>query len=65
MIAGHNNVRFMHDSSRPGGPNVKLMDTTKMKEKPKIHSSTISGNGIRESVIWFLNNIYSKEIARH
>ncbi|MFZ0510509.1 MAG: NAD(P)-dependent oxidoreductase [Candidatus Nitrosopolaris sp.] len=65
VIAGHNSVGFTHDISRPGGPNVKLMDTTKMKEKLRFTPQLSMETGLKESVNWFVNNVYSNEIAQH
>jgi GDP-L-fucose synthase len=65
IIAGHNNVRFTHDTSKPGGPKVKLMDTAKMKEKLRFTPQVTLETGLKESVDWFANNIYSKEVAQH
>lgn len=64
VTAGHNDVTFMHDASRPGGPKVKLMDTTKMKQKLGFTPQVTLEKGLEESVTWFVNNVYSKEIAR-
>lgn len=65
VIAGHNTVRFTHDNSRPSGPNVKLMDVTKMKEKLRFTPQVSLETGLKESVNWFVKNVYSKEMARH
>ena len=65
IIAGHNDVAFTHDTSKPGGPKVKLMDTSKMKEKLGFTPQVSLEAGLKESVEWFANNIYSKEMAKH
>lgn len=65
IIAGHNSVSFTHDTSKPGGPMVKLMDTAKMKEKLRFTPQVTLEKGLKESVDWFANNIYSKEVAQH
>jgi GDP-L-fucose synthase len=62
VIAGHNSVKFSHDTSKPGGPNVKLMDTTKMKEKLKFSPQVSLETGLKESVDWFVNNVYNRNM---
>lgn len=60
IIAAHNSVRFTHDTSKPGGPKVKLMDTTKMKEKLGFTPQVSLETGLKESVEWFVNNVYQR-----
>ena len=62
IIAGHNNVTFTHDITRPGGPKTKLMETTKMKEKLRFIPQVTLESGLKESVDWFVTNVYSKEM---
>jgi len=63
IIAEHNTVRFEHDTSKPGGPRVKLMDTTKMKGKLGFTPQVSLEMGLKESVQWFVNNVYAYETA--
>jgi nucleoside-diphosphate-sugar epimerase len=59
-IAGYNPT-LTHDASKPSGPKVKLMDTTKMEEKLGFSSQTTLDEGLRDSINWFIDNIYSNE----
>ncbi len=61
-IAGYDSVRFTHDNSRPGGPTTKLMETTKMKENLGFTPQVSLESGLKESVDWFVNNVYTKEV---
>jgi GDP-L-fucose synthase len=65
IISGHNSVKFTHDTSKPGGPGVKLMDTTKMKNKLRFTAQVSLETGLKESVDWFVNNVYSNEMPTH
>jgi GDP-L-fucose synthase len=65
VIAEHNAVRFEHDTSKPGGPKVKLMDTAKMKEKLGFMPQVSLDRGLKESVQWFVDNVYANETAQH
>jgi GDP-L-fucose synthase len=64
IIAEHDTVTFKHDISKPGGPKVKLMDTTKMKEKLGFIPQVSLEMGLKESVQWFVNNVYANKTAQ-
>jgi GDP-L-fucose synthase len=61
-IAGHQDVKFVHDLTRPSGPKVKLMDITKAKQKVGFNTQVSLGDGLRESVKWFVDNVQNKNI---
>jgi GDP-L-fucose synthase len=63
-LAGHKDVKFTHDFAKPGGPKVKLMDTKKMKEKLGFTPEISLETGLRESINWFINNVYGIEVNR-
>jgi nucleoside-diphosphate-sugar epimerase len=55
------NVKVIHDLTKPGGPKVKLMDTTKMKEKLNFQPQIKLEDGLKETIEWFVDNIYNQK----
>ena len=59
-LAHHKDVKFIHDLSKPGGPKVKLMDTSKMKETLRFTPTISLEDGLKESIEWFTTTEFSK-----
>lgn len=60
-LDGYDDVKFIHDLSKPGGPKTKLMDTAKMKEKLDFSPKVNLEDGLKEAIEWFRENAYSNE----